>query len=140
MNRPASWRALRGLAGGVLPVLAGLLLAPAGARAECGDYAVTHPRHGMASPSPGQELTGRHSPPAAPPLHKPCSGPHCSHAPAGPLPSAPATSPPTTQEWGCVLEGLVLVSLAPAARLSEQPSPRPTRISHRIFHPPRVAA
>src|SRR6516162_8668064 len=134
MNLPASWRALGWLAGWAVPILAGLLCAPADARAECGDYVVTRRSHAEISLPAGQPT------PAAPRPHKPCSGPHCSKAPAAPLAPAPTTPTPTSQEWGCILDGLGLASLVSNARLDEPHVPRPVRLAAGIFHPPRLAS
>jgi hypothetical protein len=134
MNLPASWRALGRLAGWALPILAGLFLAPSAARAECGDYVVTRLSHDAMAP----QADPRQLPPAAPRPHKPCNGPRCSHAPVAP--PAPTVPGPTSQEWGCVLGGLVLAPLDPTALLPEQHGQRPVRLSSAIFHPPRLSS
>ena len=137
MDLPASWRALGRLAGWALPVLAGLLLAPAGARASCGDYVITRVAHA------GQATAPQHGAPMAqlPPVpQKPCHGPHCSQAPSAPLAPAPTTPPQTSQEWGCAPDALAPAAIDPTARLDEGQGPRPTRLPSDVFHPPRLAS
>jgi hypothetical protein len=138
MILPASGRELRRLVGWALPVLAGVFLAPAGARADCGDYVVTRLSHDMMASSSAQQAAGQ-LPPAAP-RHKPCSGPHCSHAPVAPPARVPTTQRPTFREWGCVIADLCLAPLDPRIVFPEEQTQRPVRLSSAIFHPPRLAS
>jgi hypothetical protein len=131
MNVAASRRALGRLAGWALLIPGVLLCAPAGVRADCGDYVTTRSAHSGA-PSTA-------APPAAPQPGKPCSGPHCSQTPAAPLAPAP-TPPPTSSEWGALLDALVLAAPRPAALFAEQPARRPVRRPADVFHPPRRAS
>jgi hypothetical protein len=133
MDFPASWRALGRLAGWVLPILAGLLLAPADARASCGDYVTTRALHADLAPSSEHQ-------PAAPEPRKPCPGPHCSQAPAAPLAPAPTAPPQTSQERACCPDALAPAPINPAAVLDEQQPRHPIRLPSDIFHPPRLAA
>jgi hypothetical protein len=137
MKHRASSTGLGRLAGWALPILAGLVLAPA-ARASCGDYVSTRlSPDGMTSS--GHALPADQPPPAVPEPLKPCSGPHCSQAPAAPLDPVRMTPPQTSQEWGCVAGEFLLAPHDPTALLTEQQFPRPTRLPSGIFHPPRFA-
>ena len=131
MNLPASWRALGRLAAWALPILAGLLCAPAGARADCGDYVVTRLSHAE-MPQLADQPT-----PAAPRPHKPCSGPYCSKAPAAPMAPAPTAPTPTSQEWGYLFDALALTSAISSVQLDEPRAARPIHLASDIFHPPR---
>lgn len=134
MSLPLSRAALRRLAGWALPVLAGLLVAPAAARADCGDYVVTRIYR--------DAMAGRHEPvpPDAPRPHKPCSGPLCSQAPVAPTAPVPTAPRPASQEWGCFLNGLFLAPLDRGALLADEQPQSPVRLASAIFHPPRLAS
>jgi hypothetical protein len=126
-------RELRRLLGWVLPILAGLLLAPASARADCGDYVST-------SLSRAGKMTAPEHPATPPKPHKPCTGPGCSQAPATPTAPAPTTSSQGVPEWGCALAWIVLMPLDPTAVLHDRDGRQPVRQSRRIFHPPRFVS
>jgi hypothetical protein len=134
MNLRASWRAFGLLTGWALPVLAGVLLAPAGARADCGDYATTRLSHA------GMPPLAEPKQPAAPQPHKPCSGPHCSQAPVAPLAPAPTAPSQSAEEWGCTFDGLALVPLEPSRPVDAQTVRLPIRLASEIFHPPRLSS
>lgn len=119
------------LAGWALPVLAGLLLAPVAARADCGDYVVT--RLSRAGTLPAAEH-------AVPRPHKPCSGPHCSQAPVAPPAPVPANPLPTYPEWGCAFDGLLIAPPDATALLPGQRASRPVPLPSDIFHPPRLSS
>src|SRR5581483_9948675 len=82
------------LAGVAAALLAGALLAPAPARAGCGDH--LRPLQTDATPTSFRGVAV----PAAPaqPAPAPCHGPGCSRAPVVPPLSAPTTSPPAGQD------------------------------------------
>jgi len=139
MNLPAPWRALRRLTGWALPILAGLLVAPADARANCGDYVVTRlsqagvtmPEH----PGPAGQL-----PPLAPRPHPPCSGPRCSETPAAPPAPVPATPTQASQEWGSLLDALAFAAPGATGLLGNCEGGRVIHLCSDIFHPPRLVA
>src|SRR5262245_46978447 len=120
-----------------LPLLLALLLAPSQARAGCG--------HHVRITNPGQEARRADDPlnlPVAdlplPEHRRPCRGPECSGAPAEPFDAPPA--PPSRTGGSDDLS----LGLAPggeggswAARLWDDPPPRPTRAGPDISHPPR---
>jgi hypothetical protein len=131
MKRSSSGR-ISLLAGGALALLVVLWCAPSAARAGCGDYIVTSAdQHG--NPMPPAK-------PAPADPHKPCSGPHCSQAPAVPFGPAPTVTPPGGQEWGCPVTGPDSPTRGHVALLMNSPAARPTRLASSVFHPPRPAA
>src|SRR5262245_8906865 len=78
-------------------LLAALLLGPARAAADCGDYVtiLPSPAEGslVAHLAPQDQTSTALTDTGQVPLRKPCSGPTCSHVPFTP---APATAPPAS--------------------------------------------
>lgn len=128
--------------GGALAVLATLLLAPAAARASCGDHVLVTTSKAkrpapadpsrLASAAPDDPLPSPHLPAA------PCSGPMCSKAP----PSAPATSTSLVQQRAheaALPAHLPFPAEAqPSRSRLDHPLAAPVRRAAAIFHPPRV--
>ncbi len=114
-----------------LALVAGYLLAPAPARASCGDY--VH----VGSDRPRPNHTESPAPP--PPQPTPCHGPSCSGAPASAPPATVPVAPPRPQEWAA------LVCLTPppepafGATLAECPRGLAVRPDNSVFHPPRTS-
>ncbi len=140
MSLPASWRALGRVAGWAVPILAGLLLAPSGARASCGDYVVTRLSGAGLAPAGEHAAPAGELPSAAPRPPKRCPGPYCSQVPAAPPAPMPTAPPQTALEWGCVTDGLLVAAPGRSAGLAEQTACRPVRLPSAIFHPPRPSA
>jgi hypothetical protein len=132
-----SWPRSRALAGAVVTLVVHLWLTNSAARAACGDY-VTFGRaaemqaHIATVPA---DKNGKHQ--QAPASPRPCSGPHCSRAPAAPSP-APAV-PPTSQEQQSAVSPLSIVVAANNSRELdlEGRAPQLSQFALRIFHPPR---
>jgi hypothetical protein len=126
MELQTGWRWVRLLAGVVLPLLAGILAAPATARASCGDYVLLG-NHPAALPE---------APPGSQTQPRPCSGPLCSRP--TPLPSAPvATTPTPVEDRCCPLPPLLLDDSQAGERLLEFFCPKPRHPSVAVYHPPR---
>jgi hypothetical protein len=130
----AASRPIRRLGEACAVLLAGLLLAPSAARAECGDYVVMGGAAARANSVP-------HQPPMAPRDHRlPCSGPNCSRRmpPAAPAPVVPATD--QGEHWGCAVP---LESFPPPAG-QDRAAPdynrlKPVTFTIAVYHPPRIA-
>src|SRR5438552_1607885 len=93
MSSVAWQRRLRLPVSAVLALLSGVLLAPATARASCGDYVMLGAQGHGSSTFPSRA----HGPS---PLPAPCSGPTCSRQsiPIAP-PPAPAPAPVEEERW-----------------------------------------
>ena len=131
MGLQTGWRWLRLLAGVVLPLLAGMLAAPATARATCGDYVLLDGR-----PVPPHSSE---APPAPPPQPRPCSGPLCSRP--TPLPLTPVSAAPVPVEDRCYPPPPSLLADSRAvARILELSCPKPAHGSVAVFRPPRPFA
>ncbi len=133
-------RWVRCVAAWAWPLVACVLLAPASARASCGDYVIVNGRqpnlaghHGAMAAEPGRS---EHGPGPA----QPCSGPTCSARPQAPLSPIPSYPPPSSQEWGTISEPLVLLPPTPTARLAGDPLLLTSIGKRAIFHPPRFSA
>src|SRR5947209_5938746 len=103
MKRAVAVSSARLLAGALLTLLTGGLLAPGVAHAGCGDYVVmgSHPAHQTTSPAPRQGPTTAASPTPDRPGPKPCSGPACSRGSLPPAEPAPLP-PPRGDQWAWV--------------------------------------
>lgn len=133
-------RRLVRLAAGVLATLAAVALAPADARASCGDYVIIgnphvqgHMAHHAAMPEPA---------PAGMPMpghgHKPCSGPRCSGAPpASPVQPVPPPAPVRGEDAGLASSPDTPFGQLSAAYRHEEPLQRPVRLASSVYHPPR---
>ncbi len=119
--------------------LAAVLLAPAGARAECGHYvtvggkpaameaSTTHATHSPASPT--EPVTPRRE-------HRPCSGPLCPKAPLQVPPATPQTSS-DRDDRTVFLSTFQAPDLEAGAYLTDEIGGQPVRFASSIFHPPR---
>src|SRR5579871_1153314 len=111
--------------GVVLTVLACAFLAPTPVQAGCGDHVTIAPQSQLSTP-PAQPIQ----------TPRPCSGPHCQHAPK----SLPAPAVPIVvegHEWACVLEPIVLPSATCTRQPGDEERAQPIFSSSRIYHPPR---
>lgn len=109
-----------------LTLSAAWLLAPASARAECGDYVMVEDQEEH-MPRPGSPTPG------------PCSGHDCRQTPNVPLrpPTPPATS--NLNDWACLL-GRIDPPPATARRFALHDDPgHPIHRPTSIFHPPRAS-
>lgn len=138
MKAPLGRAGVRLLTGVLGTLAAGILFAPAPARADCGDYVmIGNPAgHGTATthtPTPDSARPG----PAPHDGRKPCSGPRCSGGvPAAPAPVSPPTSP--RGEDSCLAAVAADPSVqSPATCWRDDSRPRPIRQSSVIYHPPR---
>ena len=136
MTRGQTGRWLR-VAGWALPILALCCAAPSAARAACGDYVVTRLPHGDAIPADPHQPADMPAP-AGP--RTPCDGPNCQGRPVAPPVSAPTVVPPAPSEWGWLTSAPACAPLDRCAWPLDHPSPSPTQIASRIYHPPRRAA
>lgn len=145
MRRVTSGRLKGLLAGALMVLLAGGLIAPRGARAGC---IHPHARHGsQAGPSAHFEwlgLTGALAPtteappPEDPRRPAPCSGAFCSGSPAGPpIPHAAGTFP--EMRWAMNEPPFAIAGPSPSAAPDDAAGPRAVRLAFPIFHPPRPA-
>jgi hypothetical protein len=139
MKPQTGWRWVRLLAGVVLPLLAGVLAAPATARASCGDYVLLGNGHAdrAAAPQlpPADHRTAEQPLPVQP---RPCSGPHCSRHLPPPLP--PAAGAPAPVEDRCCPPALLVLDTARAiARTVEASCRKPSHSAAPVYHPPRQA-
>jgi hypothetical protein len=118
--------------GTVLGLLAGVLLAPAPARAGCGEHVVV-----IASP----ENAVLHSipvPPMAPAReHAPCSGPHCKRLPLVPTPAPAIPVGLGGQQWAYLLEPLLFPAIHSTPCPQEGPRQHLFFVTPSVYHPPR---
>jgi hypothetical protein len=148
-------RATRFLTGSALALAAAVLLAPAEARASCGDYVTVHTPSGPEAPTqpPGPTMPqaetnapGEPNPPACPcrgqvptPTRDwpgPCPGPGCSDSPAPPLASGPQTTTPP-RDWACAPSAPARPEATRPTLLASSPSLPPARHGAEVYHPPR---
>jgi hypothetical protein len=127
-------RLLARLAAGVaLPLLAGALLAPAAARASCGEYVVMGPHH--TAPAPSQPNL-HPEPGGSAPGPAPCSGPTCSRG--HPLPVLPLSSAPDGAEhWAWLLVEVAVTGPTLRSSLPDGGGGRRVSRGSRVYHPPR---
>jgi hypothetical protein len=123
-------------------LLAGLLLAPSLAHAECGHYVLvgagstndTHDAHSVF----GVKSTSADLPPLVPASGRPCSGPGCKQGPLNP-PPAPATPPPVVEkEWGHLASFSLSRGLELPRFLRDFSFERPLHRARTTYHPPRL--
>jgi hypothetical protein len=128
-------------AGARLALLVGFFLAPAGVRAECGDYvhfaAKGTSLAGRALLPEGNVRPAPYAPWPAPGKQPgPCTGPLCSRG-SFPLP-APVIAPSAAQEhWGCVMDVPPVRNRPPITFLWDVATISLTWHVPTIFHPPR---
>jgi hypothetical protein len=134
MKQQGGWRWVRRLAGVALPLLAGVLLAPATAHASCGDYVLLGDGH---PPPAGVKAPQAPSAPLSQP--RSCSGPLCSRHTPPPLPPG-STVPVPVEDRCCPPAPLVLGDCQAVARLLEPSCPKPAHGSVAVYHPPRPFA
>jgi hypothetical protein len=122
-------------------LLAGLLLTPAWARAQCGHYVLVgagavNNSHG----ADGQILFGGKSSPVMPaPWHRPCSGPGCKEGPVAP-PTAPVAPPPVVEkEWGHLARFALPGDQELRGFMPHSSCEHPFRRALTIYHPPRLS-
>jgi hypothetical protein len=139
MGRASGWPLVRWLLGVGVPLLSGLLLAPALAHASCGDYVV------LGSMPGGQaghrnplslQPTALHARAHLPLLPPPCSGPECSRGKLPPLLPVASGSVPVEQ-WACLLPANLDPKTEVPFGLPDSACARPVRLASSIFHPPR---
>lgn len=123
-------------------ILAAVLLAPATARASCGDYVRMgqHPAHATSAAAPFPPRDSANVAVPVVPTQKPvppCSGPSCSRrtpiAPTAPVPPAPVEG----KHWGCVDSADLTAGNRPARFTAAESSARPVHRAESVFHPPR---
>jgi hypothetical protein len=108
----------------LLALAAVALLAPAEARATCGDYVVLHPS------------AGEHQPPVPADSPLPCSGPSCSEGSLPPLtPLAPPA--PAAEKWGCASPEAARGAPPLEGAVPDPTTPRPLHRGPSVYHPPR---
>jgi hypothetical protein len=128
------------LAGTMATVLAGMLLAPPVARAECGDYLVLGAKAKSTAHShlpPPLPATSQQMPVAGHDGPKPCSGPMCSKAP---LPFPPMPPSPAPERGNEAAIPALLQHLAETQHFNccpDDSAERPVRRGAEIYHPPR---
>jgi len=127
---------------GLLSLLT-FLLAPAVARAECGDYVHVGQgnsrQHDALSPAATPRMLEAPRPESHTPLNSriPCSGPNCSQRPSAP-PSLPTTPPsPGVEQWLHLTAVLPFQQPQRVVILGADRSSLPQRHSSDIYHPPR---
>lgn len=137
MNAPLGRAGSRWLTGVLGTLAAGLLFAPAAARADCGDYVTigghaATPVHTTSPESPRPLSVPRDG-------DKPCSGPRCSGGtPVAPLAPVIPPAPPRGDDSGLAFAASASDADSPAAeRRDDRTSPRPVRFAATVYHPPR---
>jgi hypothetical protein len=128
----------------LLALLAGVVLAPAVARAECGDY--VH-MAGKSAPTaaaladPGKtDFTAADQHQAEPNQpRRPCRGPLCSQGRLPPL-APPASVTVPHEQWGCPAPSLSSLATEAVARPWDEPARHPVRNARTIYHPPRLGS
>jgi hypothetical protein len=144
--RPRSWSLSAHLtAGTLLGVLAWGLLAPAPARASCGDYVTMQPQHGSPPYTAPQHSTPGDTrpvspvpPPPADDLPQPCPGPSCS-TPTAPEPAtAPAPVRPS-EDWAVPAWALQITPPIPGDALREPARAPRARRPSTVYRPPRFS-
>ena len=120
-----SW--VRILAGVAVALLAGELLAPAQARAGCGDY-VTFGQEPVKPEKPCQQERQ--------PGQKPCHGPRCGNDQT-PEPAPPTTSTVRVPDFACLVQGLPAIPGDPTPHWAGQDCHFQIHRPLFIFHPPR---
>lgn len=118
--------------GAALPLLAGVLLAPASARAGCGDHVVV-----IAAPEDDVSTFAPISPMIPAKKHVPCSGPHCSGSPLAPTPAPAVPIETGGSDAARILEPLLLPASQSSPHPWESPRPTPLLIASSVYHPPR---
>jgi hypothetical protein len=128
------------LAGTIATVLAGMLLTPSMARAECGDYLVFGARAkptGHSHSAAQAPATSRQMPMAGHDGPKPCSGPMCSNAPLS-LPAMPISLAPERGNDAAIPAILQQIAETQHIVCCNNDSPeQPVRPETQIYHPPR---
>jgi hypothetical protein len=114
---------------GLWALALGAFVAPASARAGCGD--------GLMPLHPAGEVRGREPGPARGPRPAPCHGPGCSEAPPAP-PLVPAPVPPRgLDDLGAPPSPVSLPTPQPSAPLDADAPALLVRPGTDVFHPPR---
>jgi hypothetical protein len=119
-----------------LALSVGCLLAPAQARASCGDYVTV----GSESSHPdAPKPTDPHSSQDSKRQQRPCHGPSCSGLPSPfPLASAPAT-PARDKEWAAAAFPTLVLEPGSLDALAEYSDRHAVRRGSSVFHPPRMS-
>jgi hypothetical protein len=133
MNLAPRWPLVRVPVGLAVAAVVGMFLAPAAARAECGDYVhLGAPIRHEASwaKGPGQSM-----PPAE--NHRPCNSPLCTGGPPA-APPVPVFTTAERDQWPSLLALTELDDSKPQAFPPEEGRPGPIRRPTSIFHPPRL--
>ncbi len=115
------WRSVLWLTGALLALSLGGWVAPAPARAACGDYVTFGHAHPQPPTSPAQ----------------PCRGPLCSHGavpPPAPVPPAPTT---LAEEWAQLLTPAPPDNPEARGWCFDSGPDRPLSRGRTVFHPPR---
>lgn len=136
----------RWAAGAVFLLLACVLSFPSKAQAGCSRYVTYRTAHDHLAPLHDPLISGeagRHSaepsPPTAPDLPRPCTGPSCSGSPAPP--PAPATTEARyVAPWACLGTTPSLLGLGSRLFQTRPSRLRPALTASGIFHPPREIA
>jgi hypothetical protein len=149
MNRYGRTSWLRFLTAALLALAAGAAVAPAAARASCGDYVTVAkpaaPSLPRSTPLPArpEKVTpcSRHdSEGPVPPCRLPCYGPGCSGLPQpAPAPASAAGTSAGQDQWDCLLILPVCAHTEAAAPQPDGTRGRPVRRGPSVYHPPRPA-
>ncbi|HTU91056.1 MAG TPA: hypothetical protein VMF69_13340 [Gemmataceae bacterium] len=126
--RPCSLRSL----GAALALLAGVLLAPAAARAGCGEHVVV-----IASLENNVPMSAPAPPTTPAKKHAPCSGPHCTRSPLAPPPAPLVPVGPGGSDVARILEPLLLPANHSVPCPRESPREHAIFLASSVYHPPR---